>query len=228
MPAHRNITTALPSGITMPSGTVMEDVGYESSIEVAELPSASTGEITLVGCVNHEHRVLTISGDGPLDFASVAAGNVSTMSNYAILDIDISEATKQRCRFTLKASADLSFTDPGGTASDDGAEPVITDLTIVSVEYAVVETVRRAKGVGEHLLLGTDSAPAYKAKEGVTFTAEIAGRGDTPSGFALGTGGASFAGAATGIVIMTRKTNGERRKDWNRYGGSISQYLSAA
>jgi hypothetical protein len=109
-----------------------------------------------------------------------------------------------------------------------GAEPAITDLEIVSVEYSVAESVDRSYQVNDLVLVGTDGTPAARGKVTVKGSFSINGRGDLPAGTALGTGGAAFKGGDTGKVLVESLMTGEKRADWNRWSADGSHYKSAA
>lgn len=226
MPAHLNITSTLP--VTLGTGAEADDFQTTSSVEVDTLDDQATGEVIAAAPVNHKKIEHRISGDGPATLTGAAAGTVSTVSDVEITSVEITEAPNARCKFSITAVADDSFTDPAGTASDVGAEPAIGDLEITSVTYSVAESIRRSQTVENMVLVGTDGAPAFRAKVGVKAPVGIQGRGDLPAGVALGTGGADYKGAATGILVITTLTEGEKRKDWNRWGVDGERYPSAS
>jgi hypothetical protein len=227
MAAHRNITTALPSGITLHADAEADDVQITSTVEIAELVEQNTGHIILANPVNIQRKELAITGDGPADFAGVAAGVIGTIGNFSVTKLEIEEAPNQRCRFSLAASASAALVDPAAEPEAAGAEPGIEDLEIVSVAYAIAEGVRRSAEAEYHVLVGSDGTPAHAARETVKNPFEIRGRGDLPAGVALGTGGAAYSGSDSGLTIVGSLMTGEKRKDWNRWSASGTNYPEA-
>lgn len=228
MAAHRNITGSLPTGITLHADAEADDVQITQTVEIAELVEQDSGDIIAAAPVNKYDFELQISGDGPHAMSDVATGTVADPTAYEEISVEVSEAPNQRCTFTLRATATDGFTDPAATPAAAGAEPGITDLEITSVEYTIAESVRRTKEVEDHVLVGSAGTPANRARETIKISFDIAGRGDSPAGVALGTGGAAFVDSDTGVTIVNRYLTGEKRKDWNRWGAAGMNYPAAS
>jgi hypothetical protein len=227
MAAHLHVTS-IPSGITLASGAEADDVSDTSAVEIAELIEQDTGHIIKASPVNMKTRAVEISGDGPATLTDVATGTVGTVSDLKVNKVEITEAPNKRCTFSLSAAAVAAFTDPAASPSAAGAEPDIDDLEIVSVEYAVAESVRRGYEVEDMTLPGSDGAPYARARTTRKGTFSIAGRGDRPAGAALGTGGAAFSGSDTGLVVVSKEMDGQKRKEWNRWSLEGNHYPNAA
>lgn len=229
MAAHRNITTALPTGISLHTDAEADDVQTTSKIEVAELVTQATGEIQKVTAGKKQDNELVISGDGPHDWADVAAGTVSTVSDYEVIRIEVTDGSNtDHCKFSITATSTESFTDPAAEPAAAGAEPGIDDIDITSVEYTLAESVRRTKEVGDFVLVAADGTPAHRAREGIKNPFTIDGRGDLPAGVGLGTGGVAYKNSDTGITMVDTLMTGEKRRDWNRWSASGNNYPSAS
>lgn len=226
MAAHLNITST--EGVTLATGAEADDVEKVSTVEIAELADQATGEYIKASPVNHKEIAVRITGDGPHDLTEPAAGTVADPATITVISAEVTEAPNQRCNFSVRATGHEAFTDPAGSVSATGAEPDIDDLEIVSVEYSIAENVRRSYEVEDMVLVGTDGTPANRATVGVKGTFSIQGRGDLPAGTALGTGGAAFQDGDTGLVLVNSLMEGEKRKDWNRWGADGSHYKVAA
>lgn len=228
MAAHRNITTALPTGISLHADAEADDVQITETVEISELVEQDSGDIIKAAPVNRYDLELVISGEGPHAFTDVAVGTVADPTAYEEISVEVSEAPNQRCTFTLRATAVDGFTDPASAPDAAGAEPGITDLEITSVEYTIAESVRRTAEVEDHVLVGSDGTPTNRARETLKFSFDINGRGDSPAGVALGTGGVAYKTSDTGVTIVNRYMTGEKRKDWNRWGAVGMNYPAAS
>lgn len=229
MSAHLNITSTISTvyGVTLGTGAEADDCQKTQTVEIAELMGDADGEIALADPVNHVQIECTVSGDGPLGL-SISPGTVADPTTLTVISKEVSEAPNQRCTFSARATAHDSFTDPDTSITSVGAEPAIADLEITSVEYSVAESVRRSAEVSDMVLVGTDGTPAHRATVTLRNPFSIQGRGDLPAGVGLGTGGANFAGATTGKVVVGTLTEGEKRADWNRWSVDGNQYQSAS
>ena len=225
MATHINVLTTY--GVTIPAGSEAETATRTKTVEINELLADTTAEVTKAAPVNMQNIEVQVDGDGPFSLA-LTPGAVGTVSTVTILSVEVSEAPNQRCRFSVRAAAVNSFSDPGTAEASVGAEPTVTDLEITSVTYSVAESVRRTASLEDKVLMGTDGTPAFRATctERVAF--DIAGRGDLPAGPALGTGGAEFYGAATGVTIVGTLRESERRADWNGWGVAGTNYPAAS
>jgi hypothetical protein len=225
MATHINVLTTY--GVTIPTGSEAESATRTKTVEINELLSDGSGEVVKAAPVNMQNHEIQVDGDGPFSLALTAA-TIATVSTVTITSVEISEAPNQRCRFSVRAAAVASFSDPGTAEASVGAEPTVTDLEITSVTYSVAESVRRTATLEDKVLVGTDGTPAFRATCTERLTFDIAGRGDLPAGPALGTGGAEFFGAATGVTIVGTLRESERRADWNGWGVAGTNYPHAS
>lgn len=228
MAAHLNITSTIATvyGVTLASGTQADDASKTSTVEVSEVLSTAAAAIIYADPLNMVKVETTVSGDGPHSL-SLSAASIATPSTLTVVSVEVTETTNSRCQFSVRAAGHAAFTDPAETPTEVGAEPTIADLTVKSVEYSIVESVRRGSTLEDKVLAGTDGAPAARATVTPRRTFSIVGRGDKPSGLVLGSGGAEFVGATTGKVIVTTLMEGEKRGDWNRHSAEGQHYLAA-
>lgn len=228
MSAHLNITSTIATeyGITIPSGTQVDDASKTSSVEVSEVLSTAAAAIIYADPLKTVKVETQVSGDGPFGL-SLSAGSIGTPSTLTLIGVDLGENVNGRCSFTARAAGHAAFVDPAETPDEVGAEPTIASLTVTSVTYSIVESVRRTSSLEDKVLTGTDGGPAARATVTPRRTYEIVGRGDKPAGLVLGTGGAEFVGATTGKVITLSLMEGEKRGDWNRHSASGNHYLAA-
>lgn len=228
MSAHLNITSTIATeyGITLASGAVADDASKTSSVEVSEVLSTDTAAVIHVAPLHMAKVETQVSGEGPHDLA-LTAGTVATPSTLTKISVELGETTNGRCTFTARAAGHAAFTDPAETPAEVGAEPTIADLLVTSVEYSIVESVRRTSTLEDKVLAGTDGGPAARATCTPRRTFSIVGRGDKPAGLVLGTGGAEFVGATTGLVLVTSLMEGEKRGDWNRHSADGRHDLAA-
>lgn len=229
MAAHLNITSTIATvyGVTLHADAEADDCGLSQSVEISELAQSTDNEIIAAAPTNTVTKEATVSGDGPIALA-LTPGTIATPSDFATIELELGESPNNRCTFTARASASAAFTDPAGTVSAVGAEPAIGDLEVTSVEYSIVESVRRTSSITDMVLTGSDGTPAARATTRKMRSFSIAGRGDTPAGVALGTGGTEFVGGDTGVVVVSTLTSGEKRGDWNRWGADGNHYLAAS
>lgn len=227
MPAHLNIIGGL-FGIVLGTGAEADDVQKTETVESDELIDEATGEFINVDAINMKKVDVVISGDGPATLTDISAGVIADPSTVTAINTKVSEAPNKRVNFTITAAGHDPFTNPSATPLAVGAEPVIEDLEITSVEYAVAESVEREYAVEDMVLVGTNGEPAFRAKVGVKGTFTVNGRGDVPAGTVLGKGGVEFFDADTGLVLVESLMTGEKRKDWNRWSVGGSHYKVAA
>lgn len=225
--AQFNVGSALLNGITIPAGSEIETISATTTVEIAEQVDSGTGEIILADPVNMAKLDVAISGDGPHGLA-LTAGTVATPATVTKLNVEVSEAPNARCKFSVRATGMVAFTDPATEVEDVGAEPTIADLEIVSVEYAIAESIRRSYELSDKTIPGTDGTPALRATHTGKGSFSISGRGDTPVGVAAGSGGASFKGCATGKVIVSTFGENEKRADWAGWNADGGHYKSVA
>lgn len=228
MSAHLNITSTIATtyGITLATGAVADDCQKTSTVEVNEVLSAAAAEVIHADPVHMAMVEATVSGEGPHSL-SLTAGSVATPSTLTKLSVELTEAPNSRVQFSCRASGAIAFEDDPGSPAEVGAEPVIADLTVKSVTYAIVESVRRSSTLEDKILVGTDGEPAARATHTPRRTFAIAGRGDKPAGLALGSGGVEFVGATTGKVVVSSLMEGEKRGDWNRWSADGQHYIDA-
>lgn len=225
--ASYNISAALLSGLTFPANSEIDSIAETTRVEIAELMDQATGAYNLADPVNKATRELQISGDGPHGMTLVE-GAIADPSTMTAVRVETSEAPNQRVTFTVRASAEIAFVDPGTSVGATGAEPTIADLEIESVEYAVAESVRRNYEVTDLTLVGSDGTPDSRATLAEKGSFNIVGRGDVPASVAAGTGGASFVGASTGIVVVGTFGRNEKRGDWNGWNVDGNHYKAAS
>jgi hypothetical protein len=228
MSAHLNITSTIATtyGVTLASGTVADDAQKTSTVEISEVLSAAAAEIIHADPVNVASVESSVSGDGPHSLTLTPA-TVADPATLTVVNVELTEVPNDRCKFSVKAAGSLPFVDPDGEAGEVGAEPTLADLKPVSVEYAIVESVRRSSTLEDKVLIGTDGTPAARGTITRRRPFAIAGRGDKPAGVTLGGGGAEFVGAATGKVLVGTLMEGEKRGDWNRWSADGQHYLAA-
>ena len=230
MATHINITAdtfAATYGITLGTGAEAESATATTTVAINELMDSATAEVIAAAPINHAEKQTQVDGEGPASL-SLTAASVGTASTLTILSREVTEAPNGRCRFSVQAHGDLAFTDSVGTPTDVGAEPAIGDLEITSVEYSIVESVRRSVSLENKVLVGTNGQPAARATCTVRKPFSISGRGDLPAGVALGTGNVEFTGGDTGLTLAGTLRVGERRADWNSWGVDGTNYPSAA
>lgn len=222
-----NVSNALLSGLTFPATSEIDSISRSLAVEIAELMAQDTGAFILADPVNVAKQTLQVSGDGPHGITLTEA-TIADPSTMTATNVQTSEKPNGRVTFSVSASAEVAFTDPAATVGSVGAEPSITDLEIVSVEYSVAESVSRTYEVTDLTLVGTDGTPAARATLSEKGTFSISGRGETPVGVAAGTGGAAFVGGSTGIVVANNFTENEKRGDWKGWSVSGNHYKAAA
>lgn len=225
MAAHLNIATTY--GLNVPSGAEAESATRTTTVEINELLAAATAHVIDARPVNMARAEIQVDGEGPVGL-TLTPGSIANTATVTLIAADLTEAPNTRCRFSLRAAASLAFSDPEGASSDVGAEPTVNDLEVVSATYAVVESLRRGVAVEDQTLVGSDGKPYARGTVTERKTFSFAGRGDKPSGVALGTGGADYAGADTGTLVVGVLRESERRGDWNGWGADGSQYRQAA
>lgn len=225
--ASYNITNALLSGLTFPSSSEIESISKTLRVEIAELVAQDTGAYIAADPVNAAKQQLQVSGDGPHGM-TLDEDEIADPSTMTAVRLETSEKPNGRVGFSVQASADVAFVDPGTSVGAVGAEPTIADLEIVSVEYSVAESVRRTYEVKDLVLIGSDGTPDSRATLSEKGSFQIVGRGDAPVGVAAGTGGAAFVGASTGIVVVGTFGENEKRADWNGWSADGNHYKAAS
>lgn len=225
MATHINVANTY--GVTVPTGSEAESATRTQTVEINELLAEDTGEVVSAKPVNMVSIEVAVEGDGPFGL-TLTPGTVADPETITVVSVEVTEAPNRRCRFSVRATGSDAFTDPGTAEESVGAEPTIGDLEITSVTYSVAESVRRTATIDDKVLVGTDGTPANRATCTVRKPFSIVGRGDLPAGVALGTGGAKFTGAATGVTVAGTLTENERRADWNGWGIDGANYPSAA
>lgn len=228
MAAHLNITSTIATeyGITLPEGAQADDASKTSTVEVSEVLSTAAAAIIYADPLNMVKVETQVSGDGPHSL-TLAAATIATPSTLTKISVEVGEIVNGRCNFTARAAGYDDFVDDPATPAEVGAEPTIAALTVKSVTYAIVESVRRSSTIEDKVLPGTDGTPAARGTLTPRRTFDIVGRGDKPAGLLLGTGGAEYVGCTTGKVITLSLMEGEKRGDWNRHSGSGNHYLAA-
>jgi hypothetical protein len=230
MAAHINIdasTFAANYGITLGSGAEAESATATTTVAVNELLDSATAAVNAAAPIHHAEKRTQVDGEGPASLTLTGA-TVGAPATLTVLSSEVTEAPNSRCRFSIQAQGEIAFTDSIGTPTDVGAEPEVSDLEITSVEYAIVESVRRSVTLENKVLIGTDGTPAARATCTVRKPFSISGRGDLPAGVALGTGNVEFTGGDTGVTVAGTLRVGERRADWNSWGVDGTNYPSAA
>jgi hypothetical protein len=230
MAAHINIdasTFAANYGITLGSGAEAESATATTTVAVNELLDSATAAVNAAAPIHHAEKRTQVDGEGPASLTLTGA-TVGAPATLTVLSSEVTEAPNSRCRFSIQAQGEIAFTDSIGTPTDVGAEPAVSDLEITSVEYAIVESVRRSVTLENKVLIGTDGTPAARATCTVRKPFSISGRGDLPAGVALGTGNVEFTGGDTGVTVAGTLRVGERRADWNSWGIDGTNYPSAA
>jgi hypothetical protein len=215
MAHHLNIDTTYD--VTVPANSEAESATRTQTVELNELLDSGTGEIISLKPVNVVNIEVSVEGEGPAAL-TITAGTIADPSTVSQISVEITEAPNSRCRFSIRATAANAFTDPGTAEESVGAEPTVADLVITSATYSVLESVRRSVTLEDKVLIGTDGTPAARETCTRRKPFSISGRGDLPAGPALGTGGAEFAGAATGVTCVGVLRESERRADWNGWG----------
>lgn len=215
MAAHLNIDTTY--GVTVPTNSEAESATRTQTVEINELLDSATAEIVSLKPVNVVNIEVVVEGEGPAGLTGTA-GVISDPSTVSVISVEVSEAPNARCRFSIRATAADGFTDPGAAEESVGAEPTVADLEITSVTYSIAESVRRSNTLEDKVLIGSDGTPAARETHTRRKPFSINGRGDLPAGVALGTGGAKFTGAATGVTVAGVLREFERRADWNGWG----------
>lgn len=221
------IGASLLNGLTIPSGSEADSISNTTTVEIAEQVDQASGEIILADPVKMAKLEVAISGDGPYGL-TLSAATIATPSTVTVLRAEVSEGPNKRCNFSITAAGMIAFTDPATELEDVGAEPTIADLEITSVEYSIAESIRRTYELQDATIPGTDGAPALRATHGQKGSFSITGRGDTPSGVAAGSGGASFKGCATGKVVVGTFAENEKRSDWAGWNADGNHYKSVA
>ena len=230
MATHINIdasTFAATYGITLGTGAEAESATATTTVAINELIDSATAEVIAAAPIHHAEKRTQVDGEGPASLTLTAA-TVGTPSALTILSREVTEAPNARCRFSVQAQGEISFTDSAGTPSAVGAEPAIGDLEITSVDYSIAESVRRSVTIENKVLLGSDGAPAHRATCTVRGPFSISGRGDLPAGVALGTDNVEYSGSTTGVTVAGTLRVGERRADWNSWGIDGTNYPSAS
>lgn len=230
MATHLNIaadTFAAKYGITLGSGAEAESATVTTTVAINELIDSASAEVIAAAPINHAEKRSQVDGEGPASLA-LSGATVATPATLTTLNVDVSEAPNNRCRFSAQAQGDLAFTDSAGTPTDVGAEPAIGDLEITSVEYSIAESVRRTASLENKVLVGSNGQPANRATCTKRIAFSINGRGDLPAGVALGTGNVEFHGGDTGLTLAGTLREFERRADWNGWGVDGTNYPSAA
>lgn len=225
--ASYNITTALLSGLTFPGTSEIESINKSLRVEISELMAQDTGAYIAADPVNHAKQQLQVSGDGPHGMTLVE-DEIADPATMTAVRLETNEKPNGRVAFSVQASADVAFVDPGTSVGVVGAEPTIADLEIKSVEYSVAESVRRAYEVKDLVLIGSDGTPDSRATLSGKGSFQIVGRGDTPVGVAAGTGGAAFVGGSTGIVVVGTFGENEKRGEWNGWNADGNHYKAAS
>lgn len=225
--ASYNITNALLSGLVFPSNSEIESIARTLRVEIAELMAQDTGAYILADPVHAAKQQLQVSGDGPHGM-TLEEEQIADPATMTAVRLELGEKPNGRVTFSVQASADVEFVDPGTSVGAVGAEPAIGDLKIKSVEYSAVESVRRTDEVKDLVLIGTDGTPIDRATLSAKSTFSIVGRGDAPVGVAAGTGGAAFVGGSTGLVVVGTFGENEKRADWNGWNADGNHYKAAS
>lgn len=211
MAAHFNLATTF--GVTLPAGAVPETADKTSTVETSKLVGTA-GEYVKAAPLKTAKVEVSITGSGPAGLSSVVSGMVSAPATMTITGAEQGESHRGRATFTIKAAGHEAFTDGAGS-STEGTEPDIDTLEIVSVSYACAETVKKGRDITDLVLTGSAGTPFARGKCKEIGNFDIAGRGDLPSGVALGTGGAAIAGMTSGVLIATTLKLSEKAGDWN-------------
>jgi hypothetical protein len=222
--AHLHVDTTY--GVTVPAGSEAESATKTSTVAINELMESDTGDIIDARPVNMVAVEVQVEGEGPASLSLTPAA-VGTPSTMTVIGVDLTEQPNNRCRFSIRAAGHATFTDPGTAEESVGAEPTVSSLAITSVTYSVAESVRRSVTLDDMVLAGSNGGVAYRETTTVRKPFAIAGRGDLPSGVALGSGGAKFNGAGTGMTVVGVLRESERRADWNGWGADGTNYPAA-
>lgn len=215
MAHHLNIDTTY--GVTVPANSEAESASRTQTVAINELLDSGTAEIISLKPVNVVNIEVQVEGEGPAAL-TITAGTIADPTTVTETSVELSEAPNNRCRFSIRAAAADEFTDPGTAEESVGAEPTVADLTVTSVTYSVAESVRRSITLEDKVLIGTAGTPVARETCTRRKPFAISGRGDLPAGVALGTGGAKFYGAATGVTVAGVLRESEKRGDWNGWG----------
>ena len=222
MGAHYNLDTTF--GVTIAGAATPETAEKTSTLEVSEIVGTS-GEIALVKPHKTAKVEVTVTGKGQAPMSSVTIGTVGTPGEMTILSAEQGEANKGDATFSVKAVGYETFTDNQGSPdTTDTTEPDIGTINIVSVSYAVAESVKRTREVTDLALFDSKGLIAYRAKTKLVIPFDIMGRGDLPAGIALGMNGASAINMPVAVATQVKLT--EKAGDWNGWGVSGKAYPS--
>lgn len=223
MASHLNVTSGT-FGLTLPSGTEVESTDSTYTLGVVSFVGAS-GEYTIATAEKSAKREITITGVGPAGFTGITSGTL-TPSSIKLISAEQSESNKAHPRFTIKGVSHHDNTNDGASATSAGAAPTKADLEIVSVEYASTETYRATVAVEDVPLITNDGTVELRATCKRKGTYSLAGRGDLPSGLAIGAGLAAN-GMATGKSIITKLGETEKQGEWNGWSADGEWYPAA-
>jgi hypothetical protein len=225
MAAHIGITST--QGITLDTESVAQSVRKRQSVEVSTVIGVD-GEYVLAKPLKTKKIEVTIQGVGKGDRAAVAVGAVATPSDIEEISVEQGEVNNGRASFTVTGSGVASFTDPAA-ANGSAAAGTITKGTIeiISVAYALSENLTVTTQVEDKVATDYNGTPGYRAKHGKMSNFSLRGKGDLPSGLALGTGGAAVKGLNGGVIIVTELEEEEQASEINGWSLSGMHYPSA-
>jgi hypothetical protein len=225
MAAHLGIETT--HGITLDTEAVAQSVRRRQSVEVSTVIGV-TGEYVLAKPLKTKRVEVTIQGVGKGDRSAVAAGVVADPATLSQISVEQTEINNGRASFTITAAGVAAFTDPA-TANGSASAASITKGTIeiLSVEYALTESLTVTSQVEDKVATDSDGTPGYRAKHARMSNFSLRGKGDLPTGIDLGTGGAAVKGLNGGVLIVAELEEEEQASEINGWSLSGMHYPSA-
>lgn len=212
-------------GIALDAESVAQTVRRRQSVDVSTVMGVD-GEYALAKPLKTKKTEVTISGVGK--GGEVAPGVVATPADLVNVTVEQGEANNGRTSFTITAAGVAAFVDPA-SANASAAAATITKGTIevLSVAYALTESVSTTGKVDDKVATATDGTPGYRQTHAQMNNFSVRGKGTIPTGVALGTGGAAIKGLDGGVLIVRTLEDVQNAGNLNEWSLDGEHYPSA-
>jgi len=213
--------------ITLDSEAVPQTVSRRQTVEVSAVMGVD-GEYVLAKPLKTKTIEVMISGVGKGDLTGVTSAVVATPADLTKVSVEQGEANKGRASFTVTARGVSAFADPA-SANGSAAAAAIAKGTIevLSVAYALTETVTVTTKVEDKVATATDGTPGHRQTHAKMSSFSLRGKGDIPAGLALGTGGAAVKGLNGGVIIVRSLDDVQNAGDLNDWSAEGDHYPAA-
>jgi hypothetical protein len=225
MAAHIGIEST--QGITLPTESIPQSVRRRETVEVAPVIGVD-GEYTRCKPLKSKRVEVTITGVGAGGLANVSSGVVADTGDLERISVQQGEVNNGRASFTITAAGHDSFSDPAAANGSASAASITRGtIEILSVEYALTESLDVTTQVEDKVALNADGTPGFRQKHAKMSNFSLRGKGDLPSGLALGTGGAAVKGLNSGVIIVTDIETEEQAAEINGWSVNGNHYPAA-